>query len=200
MSPRAAALLLLAAAACGSKSAAPTVHAYDRSCSSGSDCIPIFDGTPTTCPVSCPNAAINRDEGDAYQEALVKRLGPCGAAYPTICHPSLVICPSGTCELHRSSDFEGDGGSALAVSTASYPKTCATVGDCVSVYEGPLGCCGTPCPNSVISASAEAAYKAELAGHTPSCFPIPPCPPPVGTMCTGRVDCQDGMCVLKGAQ
>jgi hypothetical protein len=125
-------------------------------------------------------------------------------AFPNDCPGTIITCPSGQCELHHPTTVTDDAGVTTStfsssISAADYPNTCATVDDCVSVYQGALGCCGTPCPNTTISASAEARYKAELLGRTPFCNPPPPCLPLGGTMCPGRVDCQNGQCVLLGA-
>jgi hypothetical protein len=192
-------LLLLVAASCDHKAATPPTSNYDRACTSGGECTPIFDGTITSCPRPCPNAAINNNEVASYEEDVAKQFGSCAPPPGNNCPPAVMTCKFGLCEFYLSSELYGDGGNALSITTAGYPKTCESVADCVSVYEGPLGCCGNPCNNAAISAKAKDHYEAELARRAPSCYPVPPCPGPPDP-CTGRIDCQNGQCVLLGAQ
>jgi len=81
--------------------------------------------------------------------------------------------------------------------SANYDRACASVADCVPVFEGTVGCCGLSltCPNTAIRADALAKYMSD-AESASKCDIQPPCPP--GGMCTsGRVVCQAGTCSLE---
>jgi hypothetical protein len=51
-----------------------------------------------------------------------------------------------------------------SVAAKNYDRKCASVADCVPVYEGHVGCCGGgECPNTAIAQVALAKYTAALA-------------------------------------
>jgi hypothetical protein len=77
------------------------------------------------------------------------------------------------------------------IAAKSYARDCASVADCVAVYEGPVGCCGGGCPNAAIRADALPKYTSDE-----HCTVQPPCP--VGGACaTDRVACVSGVCQLE---
>jgi hypothetical protein len=81
--------------------------------------------------------------------------------------------------------------------SANYDRKCASVADCVPVFEGTVGCCGLAltCPNTAIRADALAQYMS-AAERASKCAVQPPCPS--GGMCTsGRIVCQAGTCALE---
>jgi len=83
-----------------------------------------------------------------------------------------------------------------AVTAKSYARNCATVADCVAVYEGPIGCCGGGCPNAAIRADALADYTSDVFAAAPTCNPPPPCAAPLPCD-TGRVACVAAVCTLE---
>ena len=88
-----------------------------------------------------------------------------------------------------------------SVAAKSYDRTCASVVDCVAVYEGHVGCCGGGCPNSAIAEVALAKYTGDF-DRAASCGGVqPPCPQidstRPGSACPdGRVGCDNGVCTL----
>jgi hypothetical protein len=81
--------------------------------------------------------------------------------------------------------------------SANYDRACASVADCVPVFEGTVGCCGLSltCPNTAIRADALAKYMSD-AERASKCDIQPPCPS--GPMCaSGRIVCQAGACALE---
>jgi hypothetical protein len=90
-----------------------------------------------------------------------------------------------------------------SVAAKNYDRTCASVADCIPVYEGHVGCCGEgACPNTAIAQSALAKYMVDL-GRAATCGGVqPPCPVidsmrPGGGCQGGRVACDSGICMLK---
>src|SRR6478672_7301342 len=71
----------------------------------------------------------------------------------------------------------GCGGSSATdhtVAISASQKGCSGDSDCVTAYEGVLGCCGN-CPNSAINNASYAAYQAAVSKAAPVCRPAPPC-------------------------
>jgi hypothetical protein len=88
-----------------------------------------------------------------------------------------------------------------SIDTTSYSRACAGVEDCIAVFEGPIGCCESNCPNTAIRADVLAKYMnafdavsvATCNGGAPTCGPRegpPVCP-------DGRVDCVAGICQFE---
>jgi hypothetical protein len=91
-----------------------------------------------------------------------------------------------------------------SISVARYDQDCATIADCVFVYDGPTNCCGVGCANTAIAQRALVQYTSDLAsaeraacaGTSGVCSMGGPngsvviCPGP------GRLDCLAGVCVF----
>jgi hypothetical protein len=91
-----------------------------------------------------------------------------------------------------------------SISVAQYDQACATVSDCVFVYDGPTNCCGVGCANATIAQRALAHYTSDLAsaeraacaGTSGICSMGGPdgkvviCPGP------GRLNCLAGVCTF----
>jgi hypothetical protein len=88
-----------------------------------------------------------------------------------------------------------------SIAARNYDRKCASVADCVPVYEGHVGCCGGgDCPNTAIAQVVLAKYTAALALAATCGGVPPPCPDitrPGGNACqAGRVACENGVCIL----
>jgi len=97
--------LLLALAACGSKAGAGvSVAAYDRSCASVVDCIPVVEGTPSCCGDGCATAAVNARVVATYEADRA-------AARAQACQGAMNGCPvdigAGTCPAARIACVDG---------------------------------------------------------------------------------------------
>jgi hypothetical protein len=115
---------------------------------------------------------------------------------PGSCSSLVLTCPHGRCELGPwAVGTDGAAASERSVSAADYARACASVADCKPVYEGQLGCCDLPCPNTAIRQDAFPQYEKDVGARAPLCVPTPPCTPPEA--CTaGRVACTNGTCEL----
>jgi hypothetical protein len=85
-----------------------------------------------------------------------------------------------------------------SVAAKNYDRRCASLADCVAVYEGQVGCCGGGgCPNTAIAQVALAKYNVDLA-RAGTCSGVqPPCPNRLPVACQdGRVACDNGVCTL----
>jgi hypothetical protein len=93
----------------------------------------------------------------------------------------------------------GGGAAKHSIAASEFDRACTDVVDCVPVYEGALSCCSNqPCSNAAIRQDALAIYAADVTARTPMCQePFTPgsCLP--GPVCTGRVACTNGLCVLE---
>jgi hypothetical protein len=86
-----------------------------------------------------------------------------------------------------------------SVAAKNYDRKCASVADCVPVYEGLVGCCGGgQCPKTAIAQVALAKYTAALSLAATCGGVQPPCGTrPGGNECQdGRVECENGVCIL----
>jgi hypothetical protein len=196
-------VLLMGLAACDkSASHAVAASSFPSACEQSGDCAAIFEGELTCCGATsgCPNAAIRQDIVDAYNLEVTRRAPMCGAdtkcTPPGSCAGLFLTCPHGRCELGRWA-VEADGAAAPgpAISAGDYARTCASVADCKPIYEGRLGCCGLPCPNTAIRQDAFAQYEMDVGARFPLCIPAPGCTPPL-PCASGRVACTNGTCEL----
>jgi hypothetical protein len=90
-----------------------------------------------------------------------------------------------------------------SVAAKNYDRKCASVADCIPVYEGHVGCCGGgDCPNTAIAQVALSKYTMDLSLAASCGGGRPPCPhiggtSPGGNACQdGRVACDNGICIL----
>jgi hypothetical protein len=90
-----------------------------------------------------------------------------------------------------------------SIAAKNYERKCASVADCVPVYEGHIGCCGGgECPNTAIAQVALATYTADAAraatcaGGQPPCTGVDVTRPGDGCQ-GGRIACDNGICTLK---
>jgi hypothetical protein len=194
-------IFLLALSSCGKGgSHAVAAASFSGACAQSGDCAAIFEGELTCCGATsgCPNAAIRQDIVDAYTLEVSRRAPMCGAETkcisPATCGGTLT-CPHGRCEF-TPSGAERDGATAeRSVAAADYAHACGSVDDCKAVYEGELGCCDLPCPNTAIRQDAFAQYEKDVGARAPLCIPTPGCVPLPG--CTsGRLACTNGTCEL----
>jgi hypothetical protein len=83
-------------------------------------------------------------------------------------------------------------------SLGDYDQSCEAVIDCAPVYVGPVGCCGTPCPNGAVRATVVERARNDVEA-TRDCKVQPPCfPPATGGGCPDdRVLCDRGKCELQ---
>ena len=88
-----------------------------------------------------------------------------------------------------------------AISASNYDKSCASVADCVPVFEEIANCCDIGCPNTALSVSGFASFNEALqAAQLASCSGPMVCHGgTVPSNCIGRVDCRDGACLFLGA-
>jgi hypothetical protein len=91
-----------------------------------------------------------------------------------------------------------------SISVAQYDRACATVADCVFVYDGPTDCCGVGCANAAIAQRALARYTSALAsaekaacvGTSGACSMGGPNGSVMTCAGPGRLDCLAGACVF----
>jgi hypothetical protein len=95
-----------------------------------------------------------------------------------------------------SSTPAGSPSNGHTVAAKNYAHNCASVADCVAVYEGAIGCCTLGCPNAAIRADAVSKYHSDVSAAAPTCDPPPPCVAPLPCD-TGRVACVSGACALE---
>ena len=91
-----------------------------------------------------------------------------------------------------------------SISVTRYDQGCATIADCVFVYDGPANCCGVGCANATIAQRALAQYTSDLAsaesaacaGTSGVCSMGGPTGSVVICRGPGRLDCLAGVCVF----
>jgi len=88
----------------------------------------------------------------------------------------------------------GGGGTTHSIAASEFQVSCSIDADCVSVYEGTIGCCGGGCPNAAINKASTTAYDAALASRTPQCSPAPPCADFARPICPTAAICDNGTC------
>jgi hypothetical protein len=200
---------VLTLAGCGS-AAAPSNHLiegknYDRSCASVADCMPVLEGTLGCCglALTCPNTAISVDALAKYTSD-VERVTKCegqstcparGGANPCT---GRVTCQSGTCALESPPDAAPN----HDLEAKNYDRACASVADCMAIIEGFAACCGfgIACANAAINVGAIETYASDVQRATMCDGNVrPPCAPPIGGMCSGRIACTAGVCALDTA-
>jgi hypothetical protein len=96
----------------------------------------------------------------------------------------------------------GCGGAAAPpshlIEAKNYDRSCASVADCVPIFEGTLGCCGlgATCPNAAISADALPKYASD-AQRASTCMVPSACPDIIIRCAAGRITCTEGTCALE---
>jgi hypothetical protein len=93
----------------------------------------------------------------------------------------------------------GSGSSAggNSINAAEFGRSCLAASECVPVYSGTLGCCGSGCPNAAINASSYSLYEADVTASLPACDNGSlPCPELDATGCGVDVACTYGVCEI----
>jgi hypothetical protein len=85
-----------------------------------------------------------------------------------------------------------------SITASEYSRSCSASSDCIAIYQGTLGCCGSEsCPNAAISNRDSAKYMSDYDARIPTCSPPPPCALlPLPGSCTGSASCENGSCVF----